>query len=475
LHHLHLCVVAGSLFPHNVVLVPLGDDFRYSNQLEFDQQYENYMKLMTYINSRPTTYHAHVSFGTLADYFSEVRARMTDFSTLTGDFHVYSDIFSEGRPAYWSGYYFTRPAAKLLGRQVAARLREVELLYAVALAGSARRRRSGVARTVLAAQFAQLETARRNLGLFQHHDAITGTSKAFVMRDYEEKLMQAQDSLNGLEVLLIGYHLLFLQQQHGGTGKDQEEDELAVIEVGRRRLLHLNPFNKPELHRDDYVGGERVLTFNATTPDHVIVVYNALPHTAERTAFFRSSAADVCVYDTRGARVASTQVLPAYNVTAGRPPRLETMSSLFDVWFTVILEPVSLAAFAVRTCDMVGDSQTPPTQIYCQKCYASVGGDVDGTGAAFDLRPLPPGSLQLENQLYRLVFDEETRLLRSVTNKISGTVLPVEISFAAYKSEVFRYLYSVTTIFFSLKQLLLISFEKFNEVQTPTREGYYFC
>ena len=66
------------------------------------------------------------------------------------------------------------------------------------------------------------------------------------------------------------------------------------------------------------------------------------------------------------------------------------------------------------------------------------GGDARETGAAFELRPLPPGALQLENQLYRLVFDEETRLLRSVTNKISGTALPVEISFAAFKSEVFR-------------------------------------
>jgi hypothetical protein len=67
-----------------VVLVPLGDDFRYSNELEFDQQYENYMKLMTYINNHQSTYHAHVSFGTLTDYFTEVRSRMTDFSTLVG-------------------------------------------------------------------------------------------------------------------------------------------------------------------------------------------------------------------------------------------------------------------------------------------------------------------------------------------------------------------------------------------------------
>ena len=44
------------------------------------------------------------------------------------------DVFSSGTPAYWSGYYTTRPFWKRLARDVEARLRATELSYTFALA-----------------------------------------------------------------------------------------------------------------------------------------------------------------------------------------------------------------------------------------------------------------------------------------------------------------------------------------------------
>jgi alpha-mannosidase len=52
----------------------------------------------------------------LSDYFTEVNRRTSSFETLSGDFFVYSDIFTEGVPAYWSGYFTTRPYMKQLSR-----------------------------------------------------------------------------------------------------------------------------------------------------------------------------------------------------------------------------------------------------------------------------------------------------------------------------------------------------------------------
>jgi len=45
---------------------------------------------------------------------------------------VYSDIFSEGRPAYWSGYYGTRPFWKKFYRETEDRVRSAEFLFSFA-------------------------------------------------------------------------------------------------------------------------------------------------------------------------------------------------------------------------------------------------------------------------------------------------------------------------------------------------------
>lgn len=59
--------------------------------------------------------------------------------------------------------------------------RGAEILYSLALAHA---RRAGADSRYPLSDYALLTNARRNLGLFQHHDAITGTAKEAVVVDY---------------------------------------------------------------------------------------------------------------------------------------------------------------------------------------------------------------------------------------------------------------------------------------------------
>lgn len=59
--------------------------------------------------------------------------------------------------------------------------RGAEILYSLALAHA---RRAGADGRYPLSDYALLSNARRNLGLFQHHDAITGTAKEAVAVDY---------------------------------------------------------------------------------------------------------------------------------------------------------------------------------------------------------------------------------------------------------------------------------------------------
>ena len=114
------------LYRSNVVLAPLGDDFRYEKTFETQVQYDNYEKIMNYINSHPEL-KAKIKFGTLQDYFTAVAKREgvspgqhpPGFPTLGGDFFTYADRNDH----YWSGYYTSRSFTKHLDRELAAHLR----------------------------------------------------------------------------------------------------------------------------------------------------------------------------------------------------------------------------------------------------------------------------------------------------------------------------------------------------------------
>ncbi|XP_075213020.1 alpha-Mannosidase class II b [Lycorma delicatula] len=421
----------GSLFEHNVVMMPLGDDFRYDHDIEWDQQYRNYKRLFEYINQHKDIYNAEVKFGTPKDYFEAVKERIKLFKVLSGDFYVYSDIFSEGRPAYWSGYFTTRPYWKILDRELEASLRSAEILYTFAL-NRARRLAYNSTVKVLERDYEKLNRARQNLALFQHHDAITGTSKAFVMHDYALKMYESIQET------------LFVQGFSAQTllTKPESSSELMVSPSSR--------FIVPDIDRESYekLARKVPLILKKNEPRKVIL-FNSLAQYRQDIIKIKVNTAKVRILNSDGKPVLF-QVNPAWvmpenegngnsaNINnrmrqeeAGNNgnniPVLRISSKQYEVMFVADLAPLSLNTFTVEYYS--GKNFDSRAVVYCKGCKKHT---------EFNVKSMQPGDIQLENHDLKLLMDGRSGFLRAVTQKVTGKTTQCSIQFAAYPSAQFH-------------------------------------
>ncbi|XP_050085096.1 alpha-mannosidase 2 isoform X2 [Anopheles aquasalis] len=394
-----------SLFPHNVALIPVGDDFRYNKEKEMEQQYTNYKKLIDYINEHRKKYNAEISFGTPVDYFNAIRERYDRFPTLKGDFFVYADIFNEGRPAYWSGYFTTRPYYKILSRELEHNLRSLEILFTIAF-NRARQEGSSNAFKIYEKNYEKMILARRNLGLFQHHDAITGTSKANVMRDYALRLFESIED----------------------TVKLQEKTIELLVQ--RKPLEH--SFLIGELERDNFGKLPRktpiIVTEGGRSAD--FIAYNALAQERLEVITIRTLTPRVKILDANG-RTVEIQINPVWNITetSYTSRKIVPSDKEYEVMFVAKLAPLSLTTFTAAYDE--DGYQGKMATLYCNECQ-------DEKNKAFEVRNKQPGDIQLENYKMRLLFDEQSGFLKSVTKKNMGKQIQCAIKFAAYKSAQFH-------------------------------------
>uniref|UniRef100_A0A671SCC4 Alpha-mannosidase n=1 Tax=Sinocyclocheilus anshuiensis TaxID=1608454 RepID=A0A671SCC4_9TELE len=327
------------LFRTNVLLAPLGDDFRYAEAVEWDQQFENYQKLFDYMNSHPEL-HVQAQFGTISDYFEALRKStgmdpvgmnvgQLALPVLSGDFFTYADRDDH----YWSGYFTSRPFYKRLDRVLESHLRAAEVLYSLTLANIQKYGQPSDYPAV--DNYKLLTEARRNLGLFQHHDAITGTGKDWVVVDYGTRLFHS--ILNVKRVIVSSAHWLVLKDKpayyHDPSNPFLQMDDVqpsqdalprkTILEVGEKPRL-LVVYNPTEQARTSMV------TVYVTTPK--VRVLNALGHVvrAQVSAVWNdASHAATDVFQLSFVAQAAPLGLSVYQLMEGMEPRTEAAKYMF--------------------------------------------------------------------------------------------------------------------------------------------------
>ena len=392
------------LYEYNAILVPLGDDFRFDKEIEWDQQYKNYAMLFQYMNSRKD-WNIHLKFGTPKDYFEIIRKRRgrysnsskvrnADLPVLSGDFFPYSDQSN----AYWTGYYTTRPFDKRFSRDIESTLRVADILYFLACSYSSM---WGNPYEKAFETAGMLKRARRYLGLFQHHDAITGTAKDYVVMDYEEKLAIAYNITqtvigNALEVLLYrsksGLANFFIPETVRVSPTSSPSKQILHVDKNGLQLVIFNPLVQ---QRQDIVS--------------VLVTSNKIEVIDENQ------------------QVIPSQLNPVWD------DDITVSSSVFELVFLTNIEPLTTVVYSLR--NPIGDMKNT---------YTSRVGIVNSkqlvvppeTGFLED-KPVDGNAkpIVIENSLLKATFSGSRGLLESVLDKATGNTTKINIDFQAYLSQ----------------------------------------
>ncbi|WKY16346.1 hypothetical protein Q1695_001202 [Nippostrongylus brasiliensis] len=153
----------------NVMLL-MGSDFQYTNA---NSWYTNLDKIIQHVNNN-ASHRVHVFYSTPTCYVRALtESAATHLPTKADDFFPYAS----SNISYWTGFFTSRPTLKRMIRDASSLLQLAKQLDAVADLGPE--------------DDADVETMSRASALAQHHDAVTGTAKENVTRDYERRLARA--------------------------------------------------------------------------------------------------------------------------------------------------------------------------------------------------------------------------------------------------------------------------------------------
>lgn len=381
----------GTTSSHNIVIAPMGGPYHYELQAEFDYQYNNYQKIAEYVNMNREIYKATIEFGTPKDYFKAVLEQQASIPSLVGDFLNFADLKS-GTPAYWTGFFTSRPLFKILLRRMQSTLRSTEILFSFAISLNAFRGTD--AKYIYDLLISTRETVARLLD----RNVGSGTLSANALR-YSHK-----------QILKTVKDCWYIQEVTAS---------LISVKPGKSTTI---PYLQKYVYRD----GEFSSIFRTVSPGDQIYVFNSLSH--ERTEVIELTVRNpnIRIIDHNKKEV-TLQLNPVWKYSSDNLFRLSRQ--FFKAIFVIVVAPMSLELYKIKE---TYDASQNAAAIYCVACIVD---DMVGSGVfPFTVLPLEKGDIQLENYRHRLLFDEATGFLKYVVEKMTGLQKTVVLDYGAFKS-----------------------------------------
>ena len=179
----------------NNLLLYYGEDFSFN---EADINYENIEMIMNYVNNNMKG-KMKLIYSTPTQYFDSVLKSGVNFEKHSNyDFFPYAD----NAHCYWTGYFTSRANLKGLIKQLGLYINITNrLLFEIFMENDKNKIKKN--KKIIEKTIECIYLARGNLGVLQHHDAVTGTSKEKTNKDYENMAINGVEKLKRYISLLV--------------------------------------------------------------------------------------------------------------------------------------------------------------------------------------------------------------------------------------------------------------------------------
>eukprot|EP00656_Telonema_subtile_P001628 TRINITY_DN10710_c0_g1_i3.p1 TRINITY_DN10710_c0_g1~~TRINITY_DN10710_c0_g1_i3.p1 ORF type:complete len:952 (-),score=172.96 TRINITY_DN10710_c0_g1_i3:18-2873(-) len=360
-------------------------------------------RLMREVNNRAEALGIRMQYSTLSRYFKSVSVAAKGgltFPRYTGDFFPYAD----NADSFWTGYYTSRPTLKGVARMAESSIRAAESLMVFARAYTDASDLK-IGNGGFGALFRQLQVARRGANLAQHHDGLTGTSKAPVVTDYMSKL---DNAIRVADSVSVAMQTLLLSNRWQRQPKPPGSPAVEVTELldGTKRIA--------------------------------VLLHNTLGWTRTEVVQVMVTSSNVAVYDPDGSPLGHlAQVRPGWHwdKDAGK---LKASPSSFQVSFVAEVPALGMATYLVDTAPATPENNAKPALLTVyEKCNNQAAG-------ASKIRGADPGAIVyqsmeqpivLQNDKVSLTLSTVTGLPKTITSKTTQVPTEIDQSFLIYQTQ----------------------------------------